>query len=191
MPSEEKTALRRHLRLCREAIPPEERQRRDAFILDAIRKSRPFREADTLLGYAPIGAEIDILPLLREAEHDGKRVALPRTHGAGIMTFHYVSSWEALTVSSYGIREPSAEAPLYTGGAALCLVPALAFDGEGYRIGYGGGYYDRFLAAHEVTAIGVIYRELLRPHLPHEAHDRPVAAIATEDGIFTIPQEPR
>ncbi len=182
---EEKAALRRLWREKRSSLLPEVREERDARLCRVIAACASYRYAECLLAYAPIGAEIDIFPLVRLALSEGRRVALPRTHGGGIMTFHYITSEEELTCGSYGIREPHEDAPLFEGVApALCLVPGIVFDRGGLRIGYGGGYYDRFLRDREIATLGIVYRDFILPSLPGGRYDQRVAALATEHGIF-------
>lgn len=184
---DEKRLLREHYRALREAIPSAARAEMDARLLAGIEASASYRYAGTLLAYAPIGAEIDVLPLICRALASGRRVALPRTLGHGEMTFHYISSPEELTVGGYGIREPREDAPLYEGAPlSLCLVPGIAFDRSGHRIGYGGGYYDRFLREHEIATLGLIYRCGIADSLPAGRYDCAVRALATEEGILPI-----
>ena len=185
----EKDSLRTVWRHRRETLSAEERARRDTALCEAVAMSASYRYTDTLLGYFPIGCEIDVRPLLCRALAEGRRVALPRTHGAGVMTFHYV---EALSDTErcgrFGIPEPHENAPLYTGGGtALCLVPGMVFDRSGFRIGYGGGYYDRFLGAHPIATLGIIYHDFILPRLPRGRYDRTVGALATDRGILPIP----
>ena len=184
---EEKTALRALWRAKREAVPPEERAKRDTLLCKAVTASASYRFADTLLGYAPFGFEIDIMPILRQALSDGRRVALPRTHGGGIMTFHYITSEAELIPGRLGIREPREDAPLLSvTPTTLCLVPGIVFSTRGGRIGYGGGYYDRFLHENPVSTLGIVYREFILPTLPGGRYDRTVTALCTERGILPI-----
>ena len=187
---EAKNSLRATWRRRREALPPEERARRDAAVCEVIAGSVSYRYADILLGYAPIGCEIDVWPLLERALAEGRRVALPRTHGEGVMTFHYVGALgEAEPTGAFGIREPRANAPLYTGeGTALLLVPGMVFDRDGFRIGYGGGYYDRFLRDRQIATLGIVYHDFILARLPRGRYDRAVGALATDRGILPIPQ---
>ena len=105
----------------------------------------------------------------------------------GNMEFYYVSDLDKLEAGAYGIREPKKDSiPVTDLTDALILVPALAFDREGHRIGYGGGYYDRYLRRCGARAIGVIYEELLADSLPHEPHDISVDAIVTEGRILSV-----
>ena len=100
------------------------------------------------------------------------------------MTFHFVSDLSELTTGNYGIPEPPAENPCYSGESALCVVPALSYDRLGHRIGYGGGYYDRFLSTFTGESCGFVYRELLAPALPREPHDMAVSYIITEKEVL-------
>ncbi len=184
---DEKGALRALYRKKREALTGDERAARDGAVCRVLSEAPSYRHAAVLLAYAPRSVEIDIMPLLRAALSEGKRVALPRSRPGGEMTFHYISSLDSLVPGLYGISEPPGDAPVYEGvPASLCLVPAFVFDRDGYRIGYGGGYYDRFLRGYGGTAIGVIYRDFVIPRLPRGRFDLATTALATDRGILPI-----
>ena len=98
---------------------------------------------------------------------------------------------EELESGSFGVREPSLAAPQYNmdlDGQALCLVPGLCFDNKGYRLGYGKGYYDRFLARFRGVTLGLCYNDFLQDCLPVGDYDLPVQQIATEDRVFAVEQ---
>ena len=182
---DEKNALRATYRKKREALDPALCKAWDSAICEAVAASASFRYADVVLAYSPFGFEIDITPLLSRTLALGKRLALPRTYGKGLMSFHYVNGLDGLSPGSYGILEPSEDAPLYEDTpATLCLVPGILFDRRGLRIGYGGGYYERFLRDHAVNTLGIIYRDFVLPTVPGGRYDRHVAALATERGIL-------
>ena len=186
---DEKKAMRALWRAKREEVSPEDKAAWDARICEVITSCASYRYAEVILAYSAFGFEIDINPVIDCALRDGKRVALPRTYGRGEMTFHYITTREGLDVGMYGILCPAADAPAYTGApATLCLVPGIVFDKHGLRIGYGGGYYDRFLRTSEVTPLGVIYRSFVLPTLPGGHYDHFVTALATERGI--LPTQP-
>lgn len=113
--------------------------------------------------------------------------------GDGAMFFCRIDSTEELKPGRYGILEPDPKKSLdHTDWqTALCLVPGIAFDRLGYRLGYGKGYYDRFLAGKKIVAAGLCYRELVQQELPREPHDQRVQILITEDGSFAVsPQCP-
>ena len=143
-----------------------------------------------LLCYAPTRGEIDLLPLAEQALALGKEVAFPISHPEDCtLTFHTVKNLDELTAGVYGILEPPADAPqLKNSTDALCLVPALSFDREGYRLGYGKGYYDRFLATFRGSCVGLVYSVCLWDRLPRNDTDRAVQRIFTEKGEI-VPHE--
>ena len=94
-------------------------------------------------------------------------------------------SLDELTIGSFSVPEPLAEAPLYRNDSSLtvCVIPALAYDGQGYRLGYGKGYYDRFLTDFSGTRIGVGYQMLMLEQVPHNRFDLKADLIVTEKGV--------
>ena len=181
----DKKALRKECAAVRAAIPPAEKREADGAICRAIRASSLYAGANTLLLYAAIGSEIDLFPLFDAAMRDGKRVAFPRCDKTekGKMNFYLVRDPADLLPGMYGVREPKEDCPLLTdGGTALCLLPGYAFTPDGFRLGYGGGYYDRFLASFAGISAGVCYDRLILPSLPCEPTDRRAAHLFTERG---------
>lgn len=142
----------------------------------------------TLLLFYPLAYEIDLLPIFRYAREHEISCAFPRCGAEkGEMEFYYVDDLDDLAVGKYGIREPKADAiPVTDLTDALMFVPALAFDREGHRIGYGGGYYDRYLQIHDLRTVGVIYEEFLVDALPRDRFDVSVDVIVTEKRIIRI-----
>ena len=188
--AEQKAALRRLLKQRRAAIPHADKQEADRLLCERLLAHAAFRSCRILLTYAPTGSEPQILSLATEALRQGKRVAFPRCGKQGQMRFHFVSSTEELVSGAYGIREPSESAPVYEGEAqALCVVPALAFDKDGYRVGYGGGYYDRFLATFCGVSCGLTYEACLYDTLPRGEFDRPVTLWITEKEVSATDAE--
>ena len=103
------------------------------------------------------------------------------------MTYHMVNSLDELSVDSYGILEPSEDAPIYEPekdtGAAVCFVPGLVYDKAGYRLGYGKGFYDRYLSAFSGCTIGVVYSDYILPTVPRGRFDVSVDILLTEKGV--------
>ena len=181
-----KTSIRKDYLARREAIPPEEKAKRDERICRYILSSASFRYAETVLAYYPRKGEIDILPVLTAALSMGKRVALPRCDGEHHMTYRFITSPDDVESGMYGIPEPPESAPAFAedaGHASLCLVPGVVFDTRGYRIGYGGGYYDRFLHSFGGSVAGVIYRDFILPTLPYGRYDLSLPVMVTEAGM--------
>jgi len=178
-----KQELRRRLLTQRNAITPGQKQTWDKAINQALINHDWFKHADKILAHYPIGSEPDIRPALEEALRQGKQVYLPKCEPAtGEMRFFRVQSLESLQPGAHGIPEPEGNNyELRITDYALCLVPGIAFDAEGYRLGYGGGYYDRFLAQHaQLTTLGVCYEMMMQARLPREARDIPVTRVLAE-----------
>ena len=165
-----KTELREQHMARRAALSSEEKQARDEKICALILSSASFRYAETILAYYPKEGEIDVRPVLWRALELGKKVALPRCEGEHLMTYRFISGEGDLAPASFGLMEPAADAPAFAedpGHSSLCLVPGVVFDVHGYRIGYGGGYYDRFLQDFHGSVAGLIYRDFILPDVPH------------------------
>ena len=189
----EKQEYRLALKKKRAAVPAEKRREWDIAIIKRIAASEIFKNAQELLLYAPIGTEINLLPLARAAQMQGKRIAFPRCDTAtNTLRFYYLQPNARLCAGAYGIPEPPADAPLcQPTERSVCIVPALTFDLSGSRLGYGKGYYDRFLSQFPGIAIGAVYSSLLVRRVPTEPHDLPVSFVFTEIGVRKCrPAEP-
>lgn len=128
--------------------------------------------------YRSFGSEASTRMITEELLARGKRVLLPRTEGDVIVPVPYGQ----LKRGRFGIEEP-AGAP-YDGAIDVAVVPLLAVNSRGYRLGYGGGYYDAYFAAHPgVARVGLCYEAQRTDRLPHEAHDVPLQAVVTERGV--------
>jgi 5-formyltetrahydrofolate cyclo-ligase len=141
-----------------------------------------------IAGYQAHRGEADPALLLQGLAREGSRIAFPRVAAKDrALEFHLVPDGEILQPGAHGIREPKEHWPRVT--PDLLLVPLLAFDAHGYRLGYGGGYYDRTLAMlPKVRAIGIAYAGQRMDFLPHDAHDLPLDAILTENGLTEFPR---
>ena len=140
-------------------------------------------------GFWPIGSEIDLRPLLLALAARGHVIGLPVVTGRGQpLVFRAWREGDAMTDGPHGIREPLESAAPVT--PRILFVPLLAFDRAGYRLGYGGGYYDRSLAAlrsaGQATAIGAAWAVQEVPVVPHDRHDQPLDWMLTEREIFRV-----
>ncbi|MCL2106583.1 MAG: 5-formyltetrahydrofolate cyclo-ligase [Oscillospiraceae bacterium] len=183
---ERKAALRRELLRRRGEMDSAQKAARDRKLCGRLCQLWRFREAEIILGYYPIGSEADIRPALLEALRRGKGLALPRCGSQkGEMDFYLVDSLEGLRPGAFGVPEPDparcAALSLPARGPFLCLVPGLAFDRAGHRLGYGKGCYDRFLPRFPGGAVGICYEALLLDRLPRGRYDRAIPAVLTED----------
>ena len=185
---EEKDKIRRAVLAERLAMSDEERQAADKIMLARFTALASFRFAKVILLYVPIKGEPNVLGCFEAARTAGKQIAFPICHPeTRTMTFGIVSSPDELTAGAYGIPEPPASATLYQPSKHehdLCVVPGVCFDRHGHRIGYGKGYYDRFLATFGGASVGLTPHRFLRNELPHGRFDRPIDLILTERGVF-------
>ena len=170
---EEKKALRRELIAARRQMPETERIENDRAIAELFLSLPEYKKADILLLYASYGEEIDTKKIAEAAELDGKRLAFPLCGKEGTMTFHFCRPDE-LSAGYKGIPEPPATSPHYGGERALCIVPALAIDESGFRLGYGGGFYDRFLKDFDGVTVGFVRDGFYFEGLPREEFDLPI-----------------
>lgn len=185
---EKKDRLRRQYKDLRASIPAEERTKRDASICQTALTLISFRYADIVLLYAPMEQEIDVLPIAEAALQKGKRVAFPRCDAENRrMEYHFIESLGDLAISTYGIREPGAHLPVYDqsvhSNSAVCFIPGLVYDRQGYRLGYGKGFYDRYLSAFHGCRIGVIYSDYILPEVPRGRFDIRCDILLTEKNV--------
>lgn len=178
----DKQALRRMIGEKKRALTPDEIEARSAILANRLYATPQYREAKALYCYISFNQEVRTEPIIRQAWSDGKRVAVPKVIGAD-MAFIWIDSLDLLAPQGvFGIPEPTADGPVADDGAALVLMPGLAFDREGHRVGYGGGYYDRFLdrePAHPRVAL--CYGFQMFVHLSVQAHDIPADIVITDE----------
>lgn len=147
-------------------------------------------QADTVLLFYPIKNEPDLLCSVNKLRAHGITVGFPISVTETLtLDFRAVSDISDMSLGAYGIREPMQNAQkIKTTKHTLCAVPALAFDKDGYRLGYGKGYYDRFLSDFDGTSVGVTYKDFILDTLPRGEFDLSVDLIITEGGV-TLPNE--
>lgn len=189
---QEKAALRRELLARRDAVP--QREEKSRAVGDGVLALPAYQKARQVLLYLSKGSEVDTWEVFARAVAEGKEVYAPRClDGEGTMGFFQVTSPQELLQGRFGLWEPDPRrcAPWRRREGALCLVPGIAFDRQGYRLGYGKGYYDRFLAGFSGTAAGLCFRELALERLPRGPQDRRVDVLVTEAGVLPIGKEGR
>lgn len=184
---EEKKALRQRLLAERRAIDGVEKAALDLALCTHVAQTEAFREADLVLGFLPIRGEPDLTPLFDLARSCGKTVALPRC-ADGEMRFLAFTDLTVCVPDQFGILAPPPDAPQVRGTKnTLCLLPGLAAGRDGTRLGYGGGFYDRFLASFEGRTLFALYHRFLFPTLPTDFLDLPAEIVMTEKGVITPP----
>lgn len=167
----------------RQSLSEKKKRELDGAILERVLSLDEYKKADIVLTYASMPVEVDTFGLIRAALSDGKKVACPRcVPGTRNMEFYYISGEDELFPGSFSVPEPLPdERNLYTGGEnSVCIVPGLSFDYEGFRLGYGKGYYDRFLSGFSGKNIGICYNECVCRRLPHGKYDRAVNVLVSE-----------
>ena len=140
----DKTELRRKIREQKRAMTATQIEAASARLGELFFATEQYQQANTIYGYLPYNLEVRTVPILDRALADGKRVAVPKVYGDE-MRFIYMTDLNAVAVGYANIPEPVADEPIADDPDALVLMPGLAFDPEGHRIGYGGGFYDKFL----------------------------------------------
>lgn len=171
----EKAEIRAIYRKKRASLTDARKREEDACLCHRVTETDAYRNAAIVLLYFPMKNEIDVKPIMEKAILDGKKVAFPKCGKNGEMNFHYVKSENDLTSGAYGIFEPHADLPIFDleERLAVCIVPGLVFDSKGYRIGYGGGYYDRFLSKFKGVSIGPVRRGFMsKEPLPRDEFDQ-------------------
>lgn len=189
----DKLELRRRLLTQRRSLDRPARERLSARIAQHVCDSAAFIESKSLAAYLPFANEVDALPVIEAAWRYGKTVAIPAVGETGNMRFLRYDSTTPLRRNAFGIDEPAAAPDQVAFGPDqldLVLVPLLGFDCNGYRLGMGGGYYDRFFARSihrqqrdSVKLLGLAYDFQQLDTLPVESWDVPLDAVATEAGI--------
>lgn len=186
-----KAMLRQRMRAARELLPPADRAARSAAIADRLTALPGVGAAGSVFVYLSVAPEVDTRELVRRWLEDGRRLAVPRLDGPGVMRSVALDAPAALRPGTWGIPTPPASAPVVD-DIAVAVVPGLAFDAGGGRLGHGAGYYDRWLAAHPgVLRIGVCYESQLVPEVPCAAHDVPMHLLVTEQRLVRTGADPQ
>lgn len=173
----DKKALRKQISALKKAMTAEEIERCSGELTEKFLRLPVYRQARSVYGYLPYNQEVRTVPLLRQAQADGKRVAVPKVFGE-TMRFIWLDDLDAVAEGYCHIPEPVADGPEADDPEALVLMPGLAFDPEGHRMGYGGGFYDRFLAAEpNHPTVALCYGFQMLPFLDTEDHDVPVDVV--------------
>jgi 5-formyltetrahydrofolate cyclo-ligase len=183
-----KQALRERMRRVRHVLPPDAVAARSARLCERLWALSELQAAPLVVGYRAVRKEVDLAALLARAEHAGKRVGLPRVKDAHELQLSYHASGDVLVESALGIEEPASDAervPLHA--EMVILVPALALDVRGHRVGYGRGYYDRLLPRLPgAFSVAIGYDFQLASELPECEHDFAVDCVVTDERTLRV-----
>ena len=173
----DKQVLRKQIREQKRAMTEEQIVEKSEKLATLFAASQAYKDAKTIYGYLPYNQEVRTVSMLQRALDEGKKVAVPKCYGDE-MRFIYLDDLSKVEKGYCGIPEPIADAPIADDKTALVLMPGLAFDPQGHRMGYGGGFYDKFLAAEpNHPTLALCYDFQMLPHLETEDHDIPVDTV--------------
>ena len=181
----EKAGLRKEWMAKEAALPRNYMEASNNGIVRNLFSLPEFQRAENILFFYSIWHEPDTHEMMRRALEQKKTVALPRTYPKGVMTARRIKNLEELSPSKFGIPEPLESAMvLEPEELDLIVVPAIAFDREGYRLGHGAGYYDIYLPKTKAFTCGITRERMMVSHVPREAHDVRINCIVTEDNVL-------
>ncbi len=180
-----RTHLRDRMKALRQALPDAERNVRSARCVERLQHVLASRNQEVWALYAACRGEVDLSSLLASRDAQGVTTLLPRAGANGDLSFAS-NRCASLVVGAFGITEPGPDAPAVDSSkVGVVIVPALALDPNGRRLGWGKGYYDRWLAtAHHVIKVGVVFDFQLVCELPAEAHDVSVDFVVTDERML-------
>jgi 5-formyltetrahydrofolate cyclo-ligase len=174
-------------------MDPAAAERRSRAICRTVCGLEEFRRARAVMVYLPVREEVNTEPLVHAAWEAGKTVLAPKVywkdHHMTPIAIHSLD--EGLAEGSYGVREPIGGRPFEPEAIDMVLVPAVAYDLQGNRLGKGGGFYDRFLATAglRARACGLAFDEQVAPELPVGPHDEPVGMLVTDTDVLRFTGE--
>lgn len=178
-----KAELRSVYKRLRSQCPVEVKKELDRRLSQQFLSLDEYKSCKTLFAFVSTPIEVDTSVIISTALKDGKRVAVPKCRDkSGLMDFFYITSTDCLKKGAFSIMEPDeALCERVTDlSDGLCLVPGLCFDRQGYRIGFGKGYYDRFLEEFGGTTVGICYSRCIEKELPRGIFDRNTDILVTE-----------
>ncbi len=181
-----KAQLRRELLSKRKNIA--DKKEKDLKICNNLLNSLLYINCDKILFFAALDDEINTDYAIEAAISRGKTVYLPKCiDNCGNMDFYKINSLDELITGSFNVREPKGNSDKFNDCSnALCVVPAISYDLKGFRLGYGKGYYDRFLEKFSSVSVGLCYNEMIIDKIPADRLDLPVNYIITEDSVFSV-----
>lgn len=187
----DKKTIRKDILRKRDSIQPEIRQIKDRLIMDKVISLPDFLKAKTILYFASFRSEVNTLPQIEEAFRSGKRIVLPKVDNANKrLKLYEILNTDEIKLGFWGIPEPEAipERERDINEVDLVIMPGVAFDMQGTRLGYGAGYYDKLLSGlkRNIPLIAIAYEEQTVDSLPSEDHDIRIDMIVTDKRIIVV-----
>jgi len=165
-------------------MPPEQRAAKSREIGERLFALPEFKSARVAMFFASFRSEVDTGPMIRHALTSGKRVILPKVKGKDLALFEIRDFQKDVSPGAWGIPEPVASNPIDLAEIDLIVVPGVAFDGRGNRLGYGAGFYDRLLHAFTKAIVALAFENQIVPRIHADPHDVPMEKIVTEKRVI-------
>lgn len=184
--SQDKKTLRCYIKSQRKIIS--DKLYKDNEICKKFLQTQIYKKSDTVLVYCSLQDEIDTSLIIKTAFKDGKKVAAPCClDNNGRMEFYFIDSFDDLHNGSFNVPEPNADDTRIVDDFdnAVIVVPGLCFDKDKYRVGYGKGYYDRYLQIHSLISVGLCYNSFIVDKVPTDIYDKNVDFVITESQILS------
>ncbi len=185
--SADKKELRSYIKIKRKSV--ENKAEKDSLVAQNLLSLDEIKKADIVLCYISLDDEICTDEIVRVLLDSGKSVGAPYcVDNNGNMDFYYITDFDDLRIQSFGVREPVIEKckKVTSFDNTIIILPGLCFDSNGNRLGYGKGYYDRFLQIHSLISVGLCYNSLIVKKVPTDMYDKKADIIVTENDIIRI-----
>lgn len=182
-PFERKKQLRKEMLCRRKSLQGIEKSAKDTAITKKLLDLDKVRKVSVVLPFVSTKDEVDTSDFIAECIKNGKTVAVPRCKDECNMEFCVITSFSDLEKGMYGIYEPKVHCTVIKAEDitdSVLIVPGLCFNNDGFRLGYGKGYYDRFISRYKGYSIGVCYKEFLTDEIPTDEYDKPVDTVITD-----------
>ena len=185
--SADKKELRSYIKTKRKSV--ENKAEKDSLVAQNLLSLDEIKKADTVLCYISLDDEICTDEIIRVLLDSGKSVGAHYcVDNNGNMDFYYITDFDDLRIQSFGVREPVIEKckKVTSFDNTIIILPGLCFDSNGNRLGYGKGYYDRFLQIHSLISVGLCYNSLIVKKVPTDMYDKKADIIVTENDVIRI-----
>lgn len=183
-----KKELRKKFKQIRKAMSENQREIADMQVFENAVATDEYKYADVILAYVSSDIEVDTYKLIEYSWQAGKKVCVPRCKpNSNEMEFYEIYSFDDLEQGAFGILEPKESCEQWDNkGKACCIVPALSYDNRGYRLGFGKGFYDKYLTGFEGKKLGICYDNCMSLKLPNDEYDISVDLVVTDKSALKI-----